>query len=652
MIRVALVVMPFVSSRGPLLGVSQLVSVLKERGYDATVKYPALSFAAAIGLSRYERIAERAESLVGEWIFARTAFPNRCFDLEDEVYLGEIVPRYGYDEEEIAELGRIRSEAGVWLDQLAAQPIWETFDVIGFTSSFQQTTASIALAVRLKRRLPRLRIFFGGANCEAEMGETLLEICPYLDGVCSGEGEVSFPKMIENTIEARQGWNKRNNTEKPKEEKTLSGKEGRGESGFVDLDALPFPDFGHYYGALREELPGIDPRQTFLKFEYGRGCSWGSHSHCTFCGLNGASMVYRHKSPERAVEELVSLEQYPARSVLVADNLLDRRAIREFLPRVEKASLRLRFFFEVKATLRKEEMAALRRAGVRRVQPGIESFSTEILRGMRKGSRGIDAVGFLKNALRENLAVTWNMLCGFPHEPLTEYEEMIELLEAVRHLPPPVGLFPVRIHRFSPFFREPERFGWGRIRPLRQYAAVFPFSEEVLERLAYFFEPDFAPESLASPQRRKTREIAKRMRDAIERWKIEAAHGGSVLFGIPEKRDGEEKITIWDRRFGRGGEEEQGEEITGLEAKILIMADEPIHQQRLEERLRGEGWRSEEIAKALARLSSRQWLLLRDGSCLSLVMDWQGGKVEEAPVAEAIFRARLKALTGEGIQGT
>ena len=41
-------------------------------------------------------------------------------------------------------------------------------------------------------------------------------------------------------------------------------------------------------------------------FETSRGCWWGERMHCTFCGLNGATMSYRSKSPRRAVDELMT----------------------------------------------------------------------------------------------------------------------------------------------------------------------------------------------------------------------------------------------------------------------------------------------------------------------------------------------------------
>lgn len=60
--------------------------------------------------------------------------------------------------------------------------------------------------------------------------------------------------------------------------------------------------------------------------ETSRGCWWGDKSHCTFCGLNGATMAYRSKSGARAFEEMQQLsDQWQTDRIEVVDNILDMR---------------------------------------------------------------------------------------------------------------------------------------------------------------------------------------------------------------------------------------------------------------------------------------------------------------------------------------
>ena len=82
--------------------------------------------------------------------------------------------------------------------------------------------------------------------------------------------------------------------------------------------------------------------QTWLPAQSARGCWWGERRHCTFCGLNGSTMAYRSKSPDRLRRELAELSA--RRGTLrfyFVDNILDRRYIEEFLPALHARRRRL-----------------------------------------------------------------------------------------------------------------------------------------------------------------------------------------------------------------------------------------------------------------------------------------------------------------------
>src|SRR5262249_731797 len=148
--------------------------------------------------------------------------------------------------------------------------------------------------------------------------------------------------------------------------------------------ALPVPDYGDFFRRFAETRfrhawqPGVF-------FESSRGCWWGERRHCTFCGLNGATMSYRSKSQARAVEELDALARaHPESPIAVVDNILDLGYFKEFLPAL---AMRGGFdlFYETKSNLKKEQVRQLKAAGVATIQPGIESLSDEVLGLMRKG---------------------------------------------------------------------------------------------------------------------------------------------------------------------------------------------------------------------------------------------------------------------------
>ena len=238
-----------------------------------------------------------------------------------------------------------------------------------------------------------------------------------------------------------------------------------------DLDALPIPDYDDFFDQLRASR--LDRRYpASIMFETSRGCWWGERSHCTFCGLSDATMPFRGKSARRAVDELVHLtSRYPGCAVVGVDWILNVRAFDDFLPELAARRLDVELFYEVKANLKKAQVRLLRDAGVRVIQPGIESFSSNVLARMRKGVKGLQNIQLLKWCKEFGITPHWNLLWGFPHEPPEEYARMAALLPLLTHLTPPQTASAIRIDRFSPNFDRAGALGFADVQPFAGLSA-------------------------------------------------------------------------------------------------------------------------------------------------------------------------------------
>lgn len=493
MARVLLVNMPFSSLRWPALGISLLQASLLREGIDCDIASLNFDLAERIGRETYEWINDSLGFVLGgERLFARPLFGSSL--TSDEDFLGQVILATdpGFPDEDRAVFEAVGSQIEPFLDGCCAGIDWSRYAVVGFTTTFQQTLASLALAARIKDRFPQITICLGGANCEGAMGRALVENFPQVDLVFSGEADETFPLCIQELLAGRpvlrcSGIFTRQ----------MSGDEEPATDvpcGPVrDLDALPYPDFHAYFerlerSPLREE---IDP---LLLFETARGCWWGAQSHCTFCGLNGGEIAFRSKSATRAVEELRHLRQaYGVSRACATDNILDFRYFQTMLPLLEQAALDLELEYEVKSNLTRDQVALLKSAGIVAVQLGIESLSTPILRLMRKGVSASQNLQTLKWLTAAGMEVKWNFLYGFPGEDPDAYADLPELIAALSHLAPPQAEGRVRIDRFSPYFEHPEAFGLPRPRPIGAYRHVYPFTEDQLANLAYYFKVDDAP---------------------------------------------------------------------------------------------------------------------------------------------------------------
>lgn len=489
---VVLVSMPFMDPRRPSIQLGLLSSLAAGRGFPARTLHANLDFAVRIGMEPYERLCQHRGSMVGDWLFSLEAFPGAAPDPQARMLddMAGALSHLGASPEEVREgLLRIREvDVPAYLDELVATLPWEDAAVVGFSSTFQQNTASFALARRLKHRYPHIVTVFGGANFDDEMGPELVRAVDCIDVAVIGEADEAFPLLLSalaagNGLDAVPGLARRQDGDVMV---------SRPASPAVRLDDLPAPDYAEYFQHAEDLgiLPRAGHRNVWLPIETARGCWWGAKHHCTFCGLNGTAMSFRSKSPERVLDELIGqAKRYRSFRFQTVDNIMDMTYLTKLFPVLIDNETGYEIFYEVKANLSREQLKLMARAGVTEIQPGIESLSSNVLRLMRKGVRAVQNVNCLRWAQYYDIQADWNLLWGFPGETEQDYQDQEAVIPHLLHLRPPSSANRVWLERFSPLFTEPETFRLRRRTPERSYRYVYPGSVD-LERAAYFFDYD------------------------------------------------------------------------------------------------------------------------------------------------------------------
>ncbi len=342
----------------------------------------------------------RGERQVGEWVFALAAFGSEVaphsetFPSEFPQAFAEIEDKAGAS---VATLRHLREVvAPAFIAELAADIVRSGPQVVGFTSTFEQNAASIALARALKAADPGIATLFGGANFDGPMGAAYMEATPWIDACVIGEADDVFVPVVQALLEgspvpALPGVLTRDR---------LANIEAVGRASYASsMDALPAPIYDDYFDALKDH--GVTDkdlgRPVFLPFESSRGCWWGEKHHCTFCGLNALGMGFRSKSTDKVVQELAFMtERYGINRFTAVDNILSPKLMEGLAEELAGGEYDYEFFYEIKANLTREKVQQLYNSGIRHVQPGIESLSTPVLKLMRKGITAIQNV----NALR------------------------------------------------------------------------------------------------------------------------------------------------------------------------------------------------------------------------------------------------------------
>ncbi len=603
-------VMPFADAGRPSMGVSLLAAEVEAAGHSADVVYFNLDLAGEMGLADYQRVASGfpPNLLIGEWIFAQDVFGSEI-PAPDQYFADVLAPVTGPDRALFEAISAARRRAGAYLDACAREIAQRRPQVVGFSTVFHQTLACVALARRLKAAPDAAVVVFGGANCEGPMGLRLLRSFDCIDFVCSGEADVSFPRLLDALAAG--------------ESAPVAGVLARGaarepvrSAPVLDMDALPYPVFDGYFARLAtSRLAGLF--DAHLVFESSRGCWWGAKHHCTFCGLNGDTMAFRSKSPERAFAEIAHLTQrYGSRKLGCVDNILDMKYVTTLFPRLIEAGCDLELFYEVKSNLRYEQLAQMRAGGVTQIQPGIESFCDEVLKLMDKGCTGLQNIQLMRWCAELGVEVSWNILAGFPGEQPEAYGEMAALIPLLAHLDPPCAVGMVRLDRFSPFHTRASEFGFERVRPARAYFHVYPFGRRELAELAYFFDYDYA-------DGRDPRGYIAGVQAAVQSWI--AARGAAEPARLDARVVGA-TVEVVDTRPCR---EAPSVRLTGLDARLLQRCDAVAGVAALP----GEtGAPAAAVEAALARLEGAGLIVRRGDRVLSLpVFRDRGGGDLAAP---------------------
>jgi ribosomal peptide maturation radical SAM protein 1 len=599
---VVFAVMPFADVNRPAIGVSLLKAGIERRGFTSRIEYFDLDLAEMIGYELYEYIANilSTDTMVGEWFFADVVFGDSIPHESD--YVARMLSLYIAEPEFRQSIIKAREQRRRYVEQCADRIRELNPRVVGFTTTFNQTCACLAVARALKARPDSPIIVFGGGNCEGEMGLQMIRSFPWIDYVSTGEADLSFPLFLERLLREGNG-------------DPLPGILKHGESTELTspdpveiMDDLPIPDFTEYYERVDKSAIKASINPCIL-LETSRGCWWGAKQHCTFCGLNGNTMAFRSKSADRVFDEISYLSgKHGIKRIDCVDNILDTRYINTLFPKLSESNLEIELFYEVKANLRYDQLVTLYAGGLRSIQPGIESLSNKVLRLMKKGCTGLQNVQLLRWCEELGIGVAWNILAGFPGETPEDYQQMADLIPLLTHLQAPVSSSPIRLDRFSPFFTKAEELGLTRVRPKPGYYYAYPLGRRELARLAYFFDFDYADGRIVT--------------DYLDSLQSEMQLWWNSRLTEPEQFPrldaicGNDEVTLTDTRAAAI---QNNHRLTGLAAKIYLHCDSAQSFMNLQREFGAEASEAE-IRTVLADCLAARILIEMEGQYLSLAV--------------------------------
>ena len=281
-------------------------------------------------------------------------------------------------------------------------------DVVGLSCLTPAANYTLALARAIKAVRPDVTVALG--NLHALFADELLAEGG-IDLVCQGEGDELILDLAawsrgEKKLEEILGVSWRNGGVCHNPPRPL----------IADLDALPFPDWSGLPIARYGLLPFATIARPLLTISGSRGCPYA----CSFCSLRFFGGALRRRANASIVEELRRLVgDHGARQVAFVDAyfpVTERQGL-EFCDALLHAALPRRpaLLTQMRVDVASPQLlAALRRAGVRRVMFGLESGSQEVIDAAGKKFTIAQAENAVRNARAAGVETVGFFILGLP----------------------------------------------------------------------------------------------------------------------------------------------------------------------------------------------------------------------------------------------
>ena len=616
---VLLVAMPFTLIRWPSLPLGLLKSILKEGGLNCRVMYGNLLFADAVGLDAF-LFAENgwARTFLCDWLFQRRLFPDAAFSAEKFTDTHLNGKNFTASERSRATdiLEELRRRSEVFLDDLVDAILSRRPRIVGCSLTVVQLFSSLLLFKEIKRRDPRIMTLAGGPACEGAPGIALHRYFPQMDFLFSGDADKSITSVCKALFAhgtalkihvAPPGLITPNhrNTQYPALPPRIR---------FDNLDQNPLPDHGDFFDTLARTQTVKKRLHPAVPFEGSRGCWWGERSLCHFCGDCGMYPKYRTKSGDRVLHELIrSNERYGATRFVATDNVVNPAFFKTFFPKLSVQKRDWRLFFEIRSSIKKREVQALRDAGVTYVQAGVENLHTQSLRAMNKGVESWQNIQCLKWCRQYGISISWFIITRFPGEDDGWNSEQAELIPLLSHFQPPRSVGIIRPDRHSPYFTK-RIFKKTDIEPKPKYLCFFENTESARDFVFHLHDRGLTG-LLSDPLENLVRPGQKAVMRAVAHWWHAFKSDVPAVLLMEQKDD---RIWVTDTR---NMATQKRYFLTHAEAQILRLADKAPKKADLYRLACREGIDRDRMEPAIQELMARHFLIERDGRFISLVLE-------------------------------
>lgn len=306
-------------------------------------------------------------------------------------------------------------------------------DFVGCTTHTCEWFVALEACSRAKKINPSIISVLGGIQATMFAEDAIASGC--VDFVCKGEGEISFPKLIQNPSSfPKIFWGEPPN-----------------------LDEIPFEDrelWPNYREIINYPIGHFNAGLPIIDMHTKRGCPW----QCKFCcgpgeknmytqNINGKRIPYvRARSVKNVMEEMnLLMERHNFKGMMIHDDefLINYETTLEFCEAMHENGFvkrGVKWWAAARADMicrYPNVVREMRDAGLDMINIGFESFSDRILKWMNKGTTAEINFKAAKICKDLGLKIHANTILGLPWEDGKWHkEDDIATLKAIRIIKP------------------------------------------------------------------------------------------------------------------------------------------------------------------------------------------------------------------------
>jgi radical SAM superfamily enzyme YgiQ (UPF0313 family) len=325
-------------------------------------------------------------------------------------YIGAQLMEKGFDTEilNLADAGE--DPAGVFKKVLETRKP----DVIGFSVMNPNRWNAVDCARAARKIHPGAVLVFGGP-APTFLFDHLFSVCPEIDYIVKGEGEITFPELLAaletgEPVEDIQGL--------------VMKRDGR------IIETPPRPPL--------EDLDALVHPSTYFTFQHlamSRGCPGA----CTFCGSPefwGNRQVRAH-SPQWLAHEMEALAKKGVTHFYISDDTftMDKPRVLEFCRLIIQKNLSITWNAISRVDCVDEDiLGAMRKAGCIQISYGVESGSEKIRKALGKPIDREKIISAFALTKSYGILPRAYFICGSPGETKDTIRESMDLIHAIQPL--------------------------------------------------------------------------------------------------------------------------------------------------------------------------------------------------------------------------